>query len=71
MCINIFFGALCYFVFTKYYLGYQLEKDESGKECGMPRRDKSAYKTAVQKSAGKVPPWRSRRRWEVIRVTRD
>jgi len=48
-----------------------LEKDEFGKECGMPRTDKNAYKTTVVKSAGKMPPRRPRRRWEVIRITRD
>jgi hypothetical protein len=48
-----------------------LERDEFGKECGMPRTDKNVYKIAVVKSAGKMPPGRSRLRWEVIRVTRD
>jgi hypothetical protein len=36
VCIPISFGALCYLAITKYY-GDQFEKDEVGKECGMPR----------------------------------
>jgi hypothetical protein len=48
----------------RYYLGDQIKKNETGKVCGMYRREECAYRVLVGKPGGKRPLAVPCHRWE-------
>jgi hypothetical protein len=51
-------------LFTKYYSGKQIEKNEMGGACSMYGEKRGAYRVLMRKPEGRRPLGRSRRTWE-------
>ena len=51
-------------LFTKYYLGDQIEKNEMGRVCGTYRGEERLYTILEEKPEGKRPLEITRTRWE-------
>jgi hypothetical protein len=56
--------ALCSIFPTKYYSGNQINKNGKGGACDKCGGRRDAYRVLVERSDGKRPFVRDRRRWE-------
>ena len=57
-------GALCYVLITKFYLGDQIKKNEMDVACSMCGGEERCFQGFGGEMSGKETTWMTRHRWE-------